>query len=55
MEDARAALDLYKLVEEQWEQSVAEKDGAASQPGPDQSLSHYMLDQYWPEHMDCSQ
>lgn len=55
VEDAQAALDLYKLVEDQWEQSIAEMDRAPSQPGCDPSLSHYMLDQYWPEHMDCSQ
>ncbi|XP_076127701.1 apoptosis-enhancing nuclease isoform X2 [Alosa pseudoharengus] len=55
VEDARAALDLYKLVEEQWEQDDSERERALAQPGPDPSLSHYMLDQYWPEHMDCVQ
>lgn len=55
VEDARAALDLYKLVEEQWEQKVTGMDRTTSQPDSHVSLSHYMLDQYWPEHMDCSQ
>ncbi|XP_062403749.1 apoptosis-enhancing nuclease [Sardina pilchardus] len=55
VEDALAALDLYKLVEDQWEQNNSEKERAPPQLGPDPSLSHYMLDQYWPEHMDCSQ
>lgn len=65
VEDAHAALDLYKLVEQQWEQQCAEMSSKHSQPDPDPDpvpvpipeppLSHYMSDQYWPDHMDCSQ
>lgn len=51
MEDAQAALDLYKLVEDEWEREVqtGPRDGAAAEePG---SSSVYMQDQYWPSHV----
>lgn len=41
MEDAQAALDLYKLVEDEWEVQAALADETGSS-------SHYMQDQYWP-------
>lgn len=48
MEDAQATLDLYKLVEDEWEREVqtALSDGVA--PDEPSSSSHYMQDQYWP-------
>ncbi|XP_063052305.1 apoptosis-enhancing nuclease [Engraulis encrasicolus] len=67
VEDAQAALDLYKLVEQRWEQLCAEADSKDPQPqpfpfpsptpapNPEAALSKYMSDQYWPDHMDCSQ
>ncbi|KAM3609255.1 uncharacterized protein V6R79_012014 [Siganus canaliculatus] len=51
VEDARATLDLYKLVEGEWEQELQKKlreDGAAPEPSF-ASSSHYMQDEYWPE------
>ncbi|KAJ8249468.1 hypothetical protein GJAV_G00235290 [Gymnothorax javanicus] len=51
VEDALAAMDLYRLVETQWEQDVLSKprDPAVS---PSLRLvtspTHYMQDQYWP-------
>ncbi|XP_062856093.1 apoptosis-enhancing nuclease [Trichomycterus rosablanca] len=53
VEDARAALDLYKLVEEQWEKSLQGHSDVSTQSTS--SMEHYMQDQYWPESlMDCS-
>lgn len=52
VEDARAALDLYKLVEEEWEREV-EAGLGGGEPGHDSS--HYMQDQYWPSHLANSQ
>ncbi|XP_036390995.1 apoptosis-enhancing nuclease-like [Megalops cyprinoides] len=50
VEDAMAAMDLYKLVEGQWEQdflSQAEHlDTSTSESSS--SSSHYMQDEYWP-------
>ncbi|KTF91809.1 hypothetical protein cypCar_00013164 [Cyprinus carpio] len=52
VEDARAAMDLYKLVEDQWEKDILSRDHASNSSN---SLEHYMQDQYWPESiMDCS-
>lgn len=48
VEDARAALDLYKLVEGEWEEQLhtmlAEPEAVPSFT----SSSHYMKDEYWP-------
>lgn len=55
VEDARAALDLYKLVEGDWEQHLQEnmRDRDRDSPiTPDPATSnHYMQDQYWPENL----
>ncbi|XP_061078310.1 apoptosis-enhancing nuclease-like [Conger conger] len=51
VEDAVAAMDLYKLVEGQWEQDVLNKTQNLDvflSPVSDSSHSHYMQDQYWP-------
>ncbi|KAL7885607.1 hypothetical protein AOLI_G00059020 [Acnodon oligacanthus] len=57
IEDALAALDLYKLVEHEWEKSIQaciQNSEFMSEPTP--SLEHYMQDQYWPESLtDCNQ
>ncbi|KAI4887576.1 hypothetical protein NFI96_031443, partial [Prochilodus magdalenae] len=54
VEDARAALDLYKLVEEEWERFHIQNSDCA--PEPSASLEHYLQDEYWPETMtDCDQ
>uniref|UniRef100_A0A3B1J433 Interferon stimulated exonuclease gene n=1 Tax=Astyanax mexicanus TaxID=7994 RepID=A0A3B1J433_ASTMX len=57
VEDALAALDLYKLVEDQWEKSLQHHNqNSNSNPEPTSSLEHYMQDQYWPQSMmDCNQ
>lgn len=50
MEDAQAALDLYKLVEGEWEwemQTTLRSDDVPDEPSY-ASSSHYMQDQYWP-------
>lgn len=50
VEDALAALDLYKLVEGEWErelQSQLRDDGAPLEPSFAAS-NHYMQDEYWP-------
>nr|XP_021326351.1 apoptosis-enhancing nuclease [Danio rerio] len=57
VEDALSALDLYKLVEDQWENNILCQDSNAelSQQFSNNSLKHYLQDQYWPENMmDCS-
>ncbi|TKS73956.1 Apoptosis-enhancing nuclease [Collichthys lucidus] len=51
VEDARAALDLYKLVEGEWEQELRNKlrdDDAPCEPSFAAS-NHYMQDEYWPD------
>ncbi|XP_029951918.1 apoptosis-enhancing nuclease-like [Salarias fasciatus] len=58
VEDARASLDLYKLVEGEWEQELQkslrdEDDDAAAPLEP--SSDHYMQDEYWPSDVDESQ
>lgn len=50
VEDARAALDLYKLIEGEWEREMElslldERDPA---PPSYASSQHYMNDEYWP-------
>lgn len=52
VEDAMAAMELYQLVEVQWEQQVASSAKALPEDrGPDSStdVEQYMDDQYWPE------
>lgn len=52
VEDAQAALDLYKLVEGEWEQEVQNKlrgDDDAQQEPTFASSNHYMQDEYWPD------
>ncbi|XP_060892074.1 apoptosis-enhancing nuclease [Labrus mixtus] len=49
VEDAQAALDLYKLVEGEWEQELQNRlhnDDDAQQAS---SSNHYMQDEYWPD------
>lgn len=51
VEDAQAALDLYKLVEGEWEQELQNKlrdDDAPHEPSFTSS-NHYMQDEYWPD------
>ncbi len=51
MEDAQAALDLYKLVEGEWEQELQNKlrdDDAPREPSF-ASSNHYMQDEYLPD------
>lgn len=50
VEDAQAALDLYKLVEGEWEREVQTtlRDGNVPDEPSYASSSHYMQDQYWP-------
>lgn len=52
VEDAMTAMELYQLVEVQWEQQVASTAKAHPEDrGPDSStdVEQYMDDQYWPE------
>lgn len=49
VEDALAALDLYKLVEVEWEQELQECDNATASDSATSSC--YMQDKYWPEHL----
>ncbi|XP_030283029.1 apoptosis-enhancing nuclease [Sparus aurata] len=51
VEDAQAALDLYKLVEGEWEQELQNKlrdDNTPHEPSF-ASSNHYMQDEYWPD------
>lgn len=51
VEDAQAALDLYKLVEGEWEQEQQNKLRDDDDP-PEPSFAssnHYMQDEYWPD------
>ena len=53
VEDARATLDVYKLVENEMERELWGRTGKGDglpQPGP-VSIDHYMQDQYWPDHL----
>lgn len=52
VEDAGTAMELYQLVEAQWEQQEAGRRRARPEDGePDSStdMEQYMEDQYWPE------
>ncbi|XP_030045563.1 apoptosis-enhancing nuclease isoform X2 [Microcaecilia unicolor] len=59
VEDALTSLDLYKLVEVEWEQDVVStflSSSSSTFPGDSCSDSdHYMEDRYWPEDLseDC--
>ncbi|XP_029431290.1 apoptosis-enhancing nuclease isoform X2 [Rhinatrema bivittatum] len=59
VEDALTALELYKLVETEWEQDLVSsfQAGALSSLSADScsDSDHYMEDQYWPEDLteDC--
>ncbi|XP_048886626.1 apoptosis-enhancing nuclease [Brienomyrus brachyistius] len=58
VEDAIAAMDLYKLVETQWEQNVLDASPSLDTDSLSEAAStasHYMQDQYWPEEIsnDC--
>lgn len=48
MEDAQATLDLYKLVEDEWEREVQTTLNCGDAPDEPSASSHYMQDQYWP-------
>ncbi|XDV52951.1 hypothetical protein PO909_021582 [Leuciscus waleckii] len=49
VEDSRAAMDLYKLVGDEWEKCILSwVSNTDRNSNPDNSL-HYMEDQYWPE------
>ncbi|XP_013880517.1 apoptosis-enhancing nuclease [Austrofundulus limnaeus] len=55
VEDARAALDLYKLVEGEWEKELQDKlrdDGTQLEPSFTSS-THYMRDEYWPDEVNA--
>ncbi len=58
MEDAKAALDLYKLVENEWESDLAqapvsakELDNKPSTEPADFPNLDYFQDEYWPEEL----
>lgn len=48
VEDARAALDLYKLVEGEWEEQLQSMLAEQEAPPSFAASSHYMQDEYWP-------
>ncbi|XP_075413967.1 apoptosis-enhancing nuclease isoform X2 [Tenrec ecaudatus] len=52
VEDALTAMELYRLVEERWEQQEASRPQAHPEdrePDSSANLEQYMEDQYWPE------
>ncbi|KAM9470857.1 interferon-stimulated gene 20 kDa protein [Clarias gariepinus] len=49
VEDALAALDLYKLVEEEWEKIFQPQFQNSDSATETFSLEHYMQDEYWPD------
>ncbi|XP_075753171.1 apoptosis-enhancing nuclease isoform X2 [Pelodiscus sinensis] len=58
VEDARTSMELYRLVEVQWEQELASSLPASPPSTPTDSCTdsdHYMEDQYWPKdlNVDC--
>lgn len=57
VEDARASLDLYKLVEGEWEQAMQKclRDDDAPLEPSFASSNHYMHDEYWPSDVAQSQ
>lgn len=48
VEDARATLDLYKLVEGEWEQQLHAALTEEDAPPSFAASNHYMQDEYWP-------
>ncbi|XP_043084545.1 apoptosis-enhancing nuclease [Puntigrus tetrazona] len=57
VEDACAAMDLYKLIEDQWEKDILLSQDLDTDhtSDPYNNLEHFMQDEYWPESiMDCS-
>uniref|UniRef100_A0A8C5DBN8 Exonuclease domain-containing protein n=1 Tax=Gouania willdenowi TaxID=441366 RepID=A0A8C5DBN8_GOUWI len=52
VEDARAALDLYKLVEDEWEHEL--RDDRAPEKPSFASSNHFMQDQYWPNNISLA-
>ncbi|KAM9125445.1 apoptosis-enhancing nuclease [Pangshura tecta] len=58
VEDARTSMELYRLVEVQWEQELASRLPSSPPCTPTDSCTdsdHYMEDQYWPKdlNIDC--
>ncbi|XP_050823370.1 apoptosis-enhancing nuclease [Gopherus flavomarginatus] len=58
VEDARTSMELYRLVEMQWEQELASSYPSSPPHTPTDSCTdsdHYMEDQYWPKdlNIDC--
>ena len=52
VEDAMTAMELYRLVEVQWEQQAASSLRAPPEdrePDSSTDVEQYMQDQYWPE------
>lgn len=48
VEDARAALDLYKLVEGEWEEQLQSTLAEQEALPTFAASNHYMQDEYWP-------
>lgn len=51
MEDAQTSMELYRLVEEEWEQKLASSLPHSFPSSPTDSntdSNHYLDDQYWP-------
>ncbi|XP_053129161.1 apoptosis-enhancing nuclease-like [Hemicordylus capensis] len=58
VEDARTSMELYRLVEVQWEQELANRhplSPSSSPPDSGTDIDCYLEDQYWPEdiNVDC--
>lgn len=51
VEDARASLDLYKLVEGKWEQEL--QNNLMDDQQSLASSDHYMQDEYWPDDLNA--
>lgn len=51
VEDAQTSMELYRLVEVQWEQELA-SIFPSSLPDSGTEIDHYMDDQYWPKDLD---
>ncbi|KAG8440668.1 hypothetical protein GDO86_006423 [Hymenochirus boettgeri] len=53
VEDAQTALELYKLIEEQWEEELVHSLSIRSATASSSSdHDHYMQDQYWPPELN---
>lgn len=54
MQDAQATLDLYKLVEDEWEHELQNEQQGDGEDAPgSSSLNRYMQDEFWPEDVVC--